>query len=303
MKKLLAVSLCICMLLALTVPASALNKTTCDYEDELNLYDHHTYEPQNYSTQSNARGQNSIDGAIAFVKALNLEDQGYGYISEQCLDELEMFRDNHFELESYTVLTPKATAAEQVFGTYNGRTFYYTLTSMTRFAKENDTGTVDELGSKISRFIQGAINLIVAIPGVVPSTATGGVLSVSYAAFCNAVGIQKYNMLKGAFFRYRVSYDVSCRSIYAYATSASSSKRICYKDYSGIADANLRYYHNDPAHFSAANDSILIDAEDDISVQSSNYENTDRIVQIANSYFNRGEVCVEALKDPYVSWK
>ncbi|WP_130848111.1 hypothetical protein [Intestinimonas timonensis] len=50
--------------------------------------------------------------------------------------ELEAYRDSEVELNSYSVLVPKSDAAEKVFGTYNGTTFYYTTTSEAEYRKE-----------------------------------------------------------------------------------------------------------------------------------------------------------------------
>lgn len=303
--KLVALSLCVALLCSIALPSFAIENNGL-MNIELDQYIQHPYVPEMTSTlartvSTEAKETAYIDGAIDFVKSLNLKDQGYGYIEEQCLAELEEFRSDDRELLSYTVLTPKTTAAETVLGTYSGKTFYYTLTSIANHSKST-TDTVTSTGSTWGNFTLGLISLIVSLPDVIGTSITESVVSITYSLFCSALGFSNYDIKIGAYFEHKATYDTYCRNIYAYTTSGA--ERVSYRDYTGIADLKVSYYHMDPANFPAEDDSITIKTKNDLPVQSANYQNTSSILKKAYTYFNRGEVCVDALiENPESYWE
>ncbi len=184
---------------------------------------------------------------------------------------------------------------------YNGRTFYFTLTSIQNHYKSK-RDTLTDNASRLAQFINGAVCLIVAIPGVVGSSLAEGILAVTYSFLCSALGMSNYDIVYGSYLEHKATYDTYCRSIYAYTSTSANSQRISYRDYAGLADLVVRFYHMDPSNFPAEEDFIPISSADDVAVQSPYYHNTSRILQVANTYFNRGEVFIDAIEEDPVSY-
>lgn len=149
-KKFISSLLLFALTLSLSMPAFAANNTTADSSispETLAQYNCYTVDLSAESASFSSESPNySIDKAISFVKSLNLEEKGFGYVEEACLQELEDYKENNVTLEKYTVLTPKAGL--MVFGTLNGATYYYTDTSISVggkkwYEKLDDTGISD----------------------------------------------------------------------------------------------------------------------------------------------------------------
>lgn len=88
-----------------------------------------------------------------------MTEQGYGYIEESCLTQLQDFKNlENFSLDSYTVLVPlEIDATLAYYGTYNGFTFYsadyakYTATVHGNRTKVfNDTSDVQKFISEVT---------------------------------------------------------------------------------------------------------------------------------------------------------
>ncbi len=97
------------------------------------------------------------------IDALSLKESGYAYIEEACLQELSSWEEQGYELESYAVLIPKATAQPTYYGTYSNVDFYTATTSLGKYniRKEHVTNK-----DRIQAFIDGAINFtFTLIPG------------------------------------------------------------------------------------------------------------------------------------------
>lgn len=124
------------------------------------------------------RNQDNVLQAETFVKSLDLESSGNGHIEEACLSLLdEYYKDENIILTSFTVCVPKTRAAEEYYGTYNGRkytTSYFAETTV-EYKHLKDTNT-----RKIQAWFDGAVNFILLWGGsTVLSVGVGAIQAVS----------------------------------------------------------------------------------------------------------------------------
>lgn len=139
----------------------------------------------------------TIDEAIDYVKSLNLNDIGYSYLEEACLNELEGYKDDDVALESYTVLVPKARA-KTYYGTYNNTKFYYDYTSVAGLRRET-VGTKKNVSnaSTWSKWIKGGLDLSVsflsnAYKWTVPYSIISALSGLSYPSEIHNGSYNKY---------------------------------------------------------------------------------------------------------------
>jgi len=154
---------------------------------------------------------NTIEDAIGFVKSLGLDDQDTSYIKEACLDELEIYKEKGINLIYYTVLVPKENRSELVYGTYNGNTFYYSLTSLASFV-EDYYGDACPSQTIFDDWALGIVEFLISFAGTV--------LSLPYAivsASMSSLG-GNHTLHYTDFYRYQVNYySMMTRVIYAYS--------------------------------------------------------------------------------------
>lgn len=131
-KRIMSLVLALVMCMGLAAPAFAVVEQNAVDASQLEepLYERHTIEfdasAALYSLDGESDTQANIEAAKEYVRSLNLSEQGFDYIEESCLSQLEGFSEiEDFSLESYTVLTPKNVAATpQYYDTYKGFRFY-----------------------------------------------------------------------------------------------------------------------------------------------------------------------------------
>lgn len=123
---------------------------------------------------------NAYDEARAAIAALNLGDSGYSYIEEACLNELAELEAQECELNSYSVILPKARASTPTScGTINGTTLYSSTISIAEYNVKLKPVTREDL---IAAFFNGAANIIVTVSGQ-------EVISAAWTAFSVFAGI------------------------------------------------------------------------------------------------------------------
>lgn len=244
MKKLMSVLLTVIMMFSFVTPAFAQNMGVVSADtcaDDLEMYTqykidlNHQNISQNRETtedpSSKARamttGKNLSD-AVCFVESLKLDENGYGYIREACIKELEEYQEKGIELTSYTVLVPKSNRSETIYGTYNGRTFYYALTSISDFniEKNGDSPAQETLDD----WIRGALDLVIGF--------ALQEFSLPYSMVMSALNISgNVSLSYGTHNRYLFQmFDVKTRTIYTYS---GDTKRTVLTDQIGKAHISI----------------------------------------------------------------
>ena len=221
-KKLLSLLLALAMCLSLCVPAFAIVPPEDAYTpetDSLAGYDQYVIIMNganviaaNTAIQTNGAVTKdvsygaSLSNAINYVESLNLAGAGHAHIEQACLEELQNYEDAGVELEYYAVLVPNGTTAtETTYGNYSGRTYYYTLTSVSAFTLSFEG---QELGADfLGKWVEGTFHLILSL--------ANQVYSIGYSLF-GSIG-DNVNYHTGSFFHYFLQlYNVKTRTIYAY---------------------------------------------------------------------------------------
>lgn len=186
------------------------------------------------------------------------------------------YQDSGIELESYTVLIPKATAAEQTFGTYNGRTFYYTITSEASFRKNlQKTLKTSNNDANWNAWISGAVNLVMC--------AADWWYSIPYTFVMNVLGAEKdYEIKTDTYLQYTYRVDPQTRAIYSYTNGV---KRISYTDQMGVFDADIDFC---PVGTGFSKSYYQLAHLSNQNTTTPNYNNSNSILQLANTYYNHG---------------
>ena len=209
-----------------------------EYDKDLSGYDAYTIvfdnvKPELFGANEiqtkycHVKGKESIDCAVEFVKSINLEDSSNDFIIDACLDELEELKEIETAgLLDYTVLIPNSTRSDTLYGTYNGRTFYYTLSSTF-----NPT-PFTIVGNNISQthYNQWASGLISILLGLL-----GNEFSIPYTLVQLAYGSTSAGLYwsTGDHLEYFIQpKDVRTRAIYTYS---GNTKKVVLIDQSGHA--------------------------------------------------------------------
>lgn len=176
----------------------------------------------NYEDSSEVVYGNSIADVINYVKSLKLEELGFSYIEEICLSELALYEEQGALLASYTILVPKGSKSESIYGTYNGRTFYQDAVAIAAFAVPKN-GTAKS-STEFANWVSGAVGLLTAFGNTTVS------LYYSYVAallgLSNNVTIQT-----GTYYSYYYNFSSAItRTIYSYS---GNTKKILIKDQYG----------------------------------------------------------------------
>lgn len=197
-KRIFSLVLALVMCVGLAVPAFAeMDQASIEaVQSEKPLYDRHTIAFNTAETaycmedesDTSTIAQTNIEAAKEYVLSLDLGEQGYDYVEESCLAQLEDFSTTDgFILESYTVLTPKnAAATPQYYGTYKGFTFYSADFSETT---ANGVDKTYEIGSgnkdNIAKFMKGTLDWIITF-------ANWDVASFNYMLLCQILNTPDY---------------------------------------------------------------------------------------------------------------
>lgn len=180
-----------------------------------------------------AKGMESIDCAIEFVKSIHPDDSNNEFIIDACLNELvELKEINAAGLLDYTVLIPHSTRSDTLYGTYNGRTFYYTLSST--FNPTPFTLTGDNISQ--THYNQWASGLVGILLGLL-----GNEYSIPYSLVQLAYGSTSAGLYwsTGDHLEYYIQpKNIRSRSIYTYS---GSTKKVVLIDQSGYAHIQTQF--------------------------------------------------------------
>lgn len=137
MKRIVAIMIAIILavLPAADVFADSTEKALLNTEDSFENYDKYTLiigNSDNTKDLANRFGDSievtvvsSIEEGIVYVQKMDLQRADSDFLKQSWLDELTFYKENNVDLLDYTMLVPKSTRSETVYGTYNGHTFYY----------------------------------------------------------------------------------------------------------------------------------------------------------------------------------
>ena len=287
-------SMILCIMMVLLVPMSAMAATddtplgndhnTISYGELLNDYSHYTIDLTNRVTKDTMMSNNafsqaeSVENAIAYVKSLKLASAGYDYIEEACIIELKNYQKYGIELDSYTVLVPKSKSADKVFGTYNGRTFYWDTTSLSevRYDVNGNRPSIDTLNHWIQGLFSVAMcftSLAYSIPYTMVTTA------------CNAPS--NVTVSYGSYFRYSFNTSPVSRTIYTYASSSSTNRKVVYVDQRGTVNSSIMFC---PVGMNWPSNNITIKEEFGRDVKTERYDDTSYILLRSSIMYNHNSV-------------
>lgn len=289
-KKFLSLLLALAMCLSLGVPAWA-SKTanTLTANNISSKYDSYTLDLETYqknldverdilSTKSEQLKAIPNEDIVSYVKSLNLSEKGFSFVETECLNQLKEYEDAGIELTSYTVLTPK-TRSDDVFGEYNGRTYYSTFVSISypnvEITNTPSQSTLDSFANLLLDFFISCGGDIIAIP-----------FSVIRAAF----DITEANVTLQYGSEFLTSFlfaPVSRRVIYTYANSAQTVEKTVFRDECGAVQVEL-YFKPVGAGFGHAYQ--LVAEKPYCEVQTKYYDNTSYILSRCHVMYNHNSV-------------
>lgn len=238
-KRIISVLLVLALVLSIPVYAAEVGSTdsnVAEYEEFTIEFD---IEPIAYSTRSitgqenlQNRDSENTEKAKNFVKSLNLPKQGYGYIEEACLQNLEELEEQDGVLTSYSVLLPRAaTATPSYVGSQGGISFYYGKYS--NYTKTLETKKYTNR-DKMQLWINGAANMVLSI--------LDKEISVPFTIFSSVIDATGYTVHSGAWTDYYLIVNADC---YGYYTYANSSYKLCYSCETGRARPYFVFHTND----------------------------------------------------------
>mgnify|MGYP003623639609 CR=1 FL=1 len=155
------------------------------------------------------------------MKSLNLQDAGYGFIEEFCLEELEYYESlDGVKLLSYTVNVPKSEAVSvndpkvstqgvalsklNYFGTYGGRTFYFYYPSTANLDTKNYQQKTQSI---LQQWVNNSINLYMVFADIRVAAAWTSIQTLMGAP-------KNYTVRSGAWTDYYFNTNVHTRGIY-----------------------------------------------------------------------------------------
>ena len=286
-KRLIFMVLCLCMASLMIVPAWAASPETYEEEDIEANYDKHTItfdtdmseglmseEPDARLLTDEERREVhllNVSEAREFVLSLELKAQGFELVEEACLQELDEYEKmDDIILESYTVLTPKKTTRAtpsnlQTFGTKNGRTFYYNMTSQAAYeAKKNSYKT---LGT-IQNWVNGAVDIMLSFA---PYKYT-----IPYTVFKTTMGTPSgWTVKSDSYVEYFVRIQPTTRNIY---TQVGNDWRCLLSNQTGKADPTV-VFHNMDTRYPA----IVTKAQPSATVTTPSYNDKTTLLNMAYS--------------------
>lgn len=260
-----------------TVLASGVSNNV-EQEIDLNAYEQYKIEFDR-ENRMNRSASSSIEDAIQYVNSLELEENGFSYIKEACLAELEQYKIDGIELEDYTILVPK-TRAKSYFGTYSGKEFYYENTSVANMRRETDgVAKSSSNASKWNDWILGVTDLAMNFADYKWSIPYTMIRSITGVSGTSAVYNGSRNQHVEQF------TNTITRSIYR---KNGSNYSLCYQDQSSSLRVNLYFC---PVGTAFSSDYISIGTTYNGTVKA-NSASKDTILKQANTYANHGSKVV-----------
>lgn len=280
MRKLVNILLAGVLILTMSSITVLASDTPTSKEQDVGLSAYEQYKIEFNQEPNKTRAESSnIDNAIQYVKSLNLSENGFSYIEDACLAELEQYRIDGIELEDYTVLVPK-TRAKSYFGTYSGNEFYYDTTSVANMRREtNGVAKSKSNASKWNNWILGVTDLAMNFASYK--------WSIPYTMIRNITGVSGTSAVYNGSRNQHVEQftNTKTRSIYK---KQGSSYKLCYQDQSSSLRVNLYFC---PVGTAFSSDYISIGTTYNGKVQANN-ASKNTILQQANTYANRGSKVV-----------
>lgn len=280
MRKLVNILLAGVLILTMSSITVLASDTPTSKEQDVGLSAYEQYKIEFNQEPNKTRAESSnIDNAIQYVKSLNLSENGFSYIEDACLAELEQYRIDGIELEDYTVLVPK-TRAKSYFGTYSGNEFYYDTTSVANMRREtNGVAKSKSNASKWNNWILGVTDLAMNFASYK--------WSIPYTMIRNITGVSGTSAVYNGSRNQHVEQFTNTKTCSIYKKQGSSYK-LCYQDQSSSLRVNLYFC---PVGTAFSSDYISIGTTYNGKVQANN-ASKNTILQQANTYANRGSKVV-----------
>lgn len=274
MKKFIAFLICISMVLSVSTTSFATKITsssdeyTCNTTDDYSEYTHYTID----LSAKRSNSLESITSATSYVKSLDLGKKGYGYIEDACLAELKSYMDSGVKIVSYTVLVPNTTS-DNVFGTYNGRTYYWDTTSLAvvEYSKRSSTPSTQQLAN----WMAGSLYAMIAFSTLLYSIPYTLVLSIANLP-------SNITVSYGSYFQYYFVTSPVTRTIYTYSSPSSTTKKVVYVDQRGLTNPSIDFH---PVSSSMPN-TVTVIQQYNKSVKTQFYDDTSYILQRCNVMYS-----------------
>lgn len=232
-KRMITLLLALVMCLSLATPVMAEDASTLRKSNDYISYtiDLSTNSPACFSSAY----QTPIQRAREFVSSLNLSDE-YSYIKDVALQELASYEASQVELYSYTVYVPTSASSESVYGTYNGRTFYYSKTTGSNLRIDSFRDVIKSNASSTTwtQFTKGFLDFVLCF--------ADWKYSIPYAVFTNILtnaGDQTCMIHDNDYVVLTCNGDTETRTIYTYDNN--NRKKIVKVDQTGIVDFFVSY--------------------------------------------------------------
>lgn len=257
-KTIISMILTLSMCLSLTVPAFAIEKT---FGSEIDNYEKYTISfigvcsVESYSTNSQSNSESNYDAARDYVQSLKLEQQGFGYIEESCLEQLDEYEAmENCTLNEYTVLVPKTRASTPTYyGERYGVTYYSTLTSQANITLEKGQTASQRLG----QWSMNLVTLALTFSGVSELSIPWSFISLSLPS--------KYTVHTEDFMDSYINLNPINRAIYV---KEGTTYKNVYNVEHGLVRPYFIYHYNDassvtPAEIRAIPESEYPEADKD----------------------------------------
>ena len=235
MKKSLSALLALLMTLTLFVPTYAAEVNPS--QDDLSNYTVHTIDltSDDRTAVQSSEHSSAIDRARQFVDSLNLSDE-YDYLEQVAYAELDDYEARGVDLTSFSVYVPTATSSEAVYGTFSGRTFYYTTAvgASVRVDEQRDIVKSSSNEAAWERFASGITQMIVSYASLSAS--------IQFSLFDLAIrtaGDSNYTVKNGSYLMYTYNVSTVTRAIYSYKNNGS--KFVVRTDQRGTGDFFINF--------------------------------------------------------------
>ena len=216
MKKVISLILCLSLILSFTLPAMADESFISELEEigEENYYKYtisfeYDTRAESQSNISELTNVEKINQAIEYVESLNLEEQGYGYIEDSCLMQLEELKEENCNLAAYTVCVPQNSADEpEYLGTRSGITFYYGKYAEISEVREDPNQKITET-DVLQSWVQGIFDFVLCIVDV-PVSIAATILALTIGG----IPIDEYEVVQGDMIQWYFRINGDCYGVY-----------------------------------------------------------------------------------------